>query len=90
VYIDDFTIYYSNEFSGVNSIEANGSTGLKVTKSGNTAIVTGAADGAVNLYTAGGQLVQSVNAVDGQAQLSVEGHGFYIVSQGGKAVKVVF
>ena len=90
VYIDDFTIYYSNEFSGVNSIEANGSTGLKVTKSGNTAIVTGAADGAVNLYTAGGQLVQSVNAVDGQAQLSVSGHGFYIVSQGGKAVKVVF
>lgn len=89
VYVDDFTIYYNNEFSGVEGISSDNASALKAVKNGNTINVTGAAEGTVNFYNAGGQLIQSTKAVDGKAQFTAGAHGVYIISQAGKAVKVV-
>ncbi len=89
VYVDDFTIYYTTEFSGVDDIATDGASALKAVANDGNVTVTGAAEGTVSLYGVGGQLIQSVQATDGKAQFTIGVHGVYIVEQAGKAVKVV-
>ncbi len=89
VYVDDFTIYYTTDFSGVADITPDGASALKATGNNGTVTVSGATEGTVHLYGVSGQLVQSAQAVDGKAQFAVGTHGVYIVEQAGKAVKVV-
>jgi immune inhibitor A len=88
-YIDDFTIFYDKS-SGVNDIISDKKAGdFKAYKSGNNVTVKTTDEGYVNIYTVTGQLVDSKKAVDGSAEFTLPSHGFYIINQGSKSVKIV-
>lgn len=81
-------------FLTIKEIDAAGVSGVTVDDGQIVTVVNGvinvdnAGGMAVSVYTAGGTLVKSVNAKDGNVEIAVPGGGVYIVKVGGKAVKV--
>ncbi len=89
-YIDDLIITCADDESGVESIIEHQSQSLKVSRNGNTLVVATPADGMVSVIDAAGTTVATAQSTDGQCSIELPGHGFYVVTSGGKSAKVIF
>lgn len=89
-YVDDFSLTYQPGSGGVDDVFAADGSALKAYCDNGTLYVSTESGESVSVYNAGGSLVASVKPVDGSASVALPAHGFYIVSQQGKSIKVIY
>jgi M6 family metalloprotease-like protein len=94
VWVDDIQIIRTQEStSGIEDITAEGdaqASGVSVTVTGGVVNIKGEGDGEVALYNIVGKCVAVTHLVDGQGQLTLPSHGYYILKTPARAIKIAY
>ena len=88
-YIDDLIVTCADE-SGIGHVTSDKNQSLKVSRNGNTLVVTTPTDGKVTVIDATGAIVATANSNNCQCTVELPGRGFYVVTQAGHSAKVIF
>lgn len=90
-YLDNVKFVYSERHSGVDEIKSDDTSSLSIYRSGNVITMAGLQESLpVNIFTAEGKLINSLQPQGDSLEFQLPTSGFYIIQQGAKSVKLIY